>query len=54
MAFQNRRVILTGMPSGMGVSLQPPRYHQWEDAIEVEIEGLGVVRNRMVIGADQL
>lgn len=41
-------VILTGSPGGVGKSFTPPRYLQPGDVVEVEISGLGVLRNTIV------
>lgn len=41
-------VILTGTPSGVGAARTPPRYLRPGDIVEVEIEGLGVLRNAVV------
>ena len=38
-------VILTGTPSGVGVFRDPRLYLQGGDVVEVEIEGIGVLRN---------
>ncbi|EJZ18563.1 putative fumarylacetoacetate (FAA) hydrolase [Rhizobium sp. Pop5] len=38
-------VIVTGTPKGFGSSLQPPRFLQVGDVVEVELEGIGVLRN---------
>jgi 2-keto-4-pentenoate hydratase/2-oxohepta-3-ene-1,7-dioic acid hydratase in catechol pathway len=38
-------VILTGTPAGVGTARQPPRYLQPGDIYEVEIEGIGTLRN---------
>jgi 2-keto-4-pentenoate hydratase/2-oxohepta-3-ene-1,7-dioic acid hydratase in catechol pathway len=38
-------VILTGTPAGVGFSRKPPRYLKPGDVVEVEIEGIGVLRN---------
>ena len=43
-------VILTGTPSGVGHGRTPPRYLRDGDVVEVEIEGVGVLRNRVVDG----
>lgn len=40
-------VILTGTPSGVGMARKPPRYLRDGDVVEVEIEGIGVLRNRV-------
>jgi len=38
-------VIVTGTPGGVGWSRKPPRFMVPGDVVEVEIEGLGVLRN---------
>lgn len=38
-------VILTGTPSGVGAARTPPRFLKNGDVVEVEITGLGVLRN---------
>lgn len=40
-------VILTGTPDGVGNARQPPEYLQDGDLLESEIQGLGVLRNRV-------
>jgi 2-keto-4-pentenoate hydratase/2-oxohepta-3-ene-1,7-dioic acid hydratase in catechol pathway len=39
-------LIFTGTPSGVGMGRQPPVYLKPGDVTEVEIEGIGVLRNR--------
>lgn len=41
-------VIVTGTPAGVGFGRKPPRYMQPGDTVEVEIEGIGVLRNPIV------
>ncbi|HEX8758001.1 MAG TPA: fumarylacetoacetate hydrolase family protein [Steroidobacteraceae bacterium] len=41
-------VILTGTPSGAGARLDPPRYLVPGDVVEVEVSGVGVLRNEVV------
>ncbi len=41
-------VIFTGTPPGVGMAHKPPRFLQPGDVCEVEIQGLGVLRNRFV------
>ena len=41
-------VILTGTPAGVGAAKDPPRYLRDGDVVEVEVEGVGVLRNRVV------
>jgi 2-keto-4-pentenoate hydratase/2-oxohepta-3-ene-1,7-dioic acid hydratase in catechol pathway len=43
-------VIFTGTPSGVGFVREPPVYLKPGDVVEVEIEGLGVLRNPVVGG----
>jgi len=41
-------IILTGTPGGVGHARKPPRYLQAGDVVEVGIEGIGELRNRVV------
>lgn len=41
-------VIVTGTPAGVGFSRKPPRFMKPGDVVEVEIEGIGVLRNPIV------
>jgi 2-keto-4-pentenoate hydratase/2-oxohepta-3-ene-1,7-dioic acid hydratase in catechol pathway len=43
-------VILTGTPSGVGAGRTPPVFLQPGDSVEVEIDGIGVLRNGVVAG----
>ena len=38
-------VIVTGTPGGVGWSKKPPRFMVPGDVVEVEIEGIGILRN---------
>jgi 2-keto-4-pentenoate hydratase/2-oxohepta-3-ene-1,7-dioic acid hydratase in catechol pathway len=40
-------VILTGTPSGVGAAQVPPRWLQDGDVVEITIEGIGTLRNRV-------
>lgn len=40
-------VIMTGTPGGVGMARKPPVYLKNGDIVEVEITGLGVLRNRV-------
>jgi acylpyruvate hydrolase len=40
-------LIATGTPAGVGMAAKPPRYLGVGDEVVVEIEGLGVLRNRV-------
>jgi 2-keto-4-pentenoate hydratase/2-oxohepta-3-ene-1,7-dioic acid hydratase in catechol pathway len=41
-------VIVTGTPTGAGARFDPPRYLKPGDVIEVEAEGVGVLRNGVI------
>ena len=41
-------VIATGTPSGVGISMKPPRMLKAGDVVRVEIDGLGELRNEIV------
>jgi 2-keto-4-pentenoate hydratase/2-oxohepta-3-ene-1,7-dioic acid hydratase in catechol pathway len=41
-------VIVTGTPSGAGARLNPPRYLQPGDQVEVEVARVGVLRNTVI------
>ena len=43
-------LIYTGTPPGVGVARKPPVYLKAGDVVEVEIDGLGVLRNPVVAG----
>jgi 2-keto-4-pentenoate hydratase/2-oxohepta-3-ene-1,7-dioic acid hydratase in catechol pathway len=38
-------VIITGTPGGVGAARKPPVFMQPGDVFEVEIEGMGILRN---------
>lgn len=41
-------LIITGTPSGVGAAMDPPRFLQPGDTVECEIEGIGLLQNRIV------
>jgi 2-keto-4-pentenoate hydratase/2-oxohepta-3-ene-1,7-dioic acid hydratase in catechol pathway len=41
-------VISTGTPGGVGSRRNPPRFLKAGDTVEVEISGIGVLRNPIV------
>jgi 2-keto-4-pentenoate hydratase/2-oxohepta-3-ene-1,7-dioic acid hydratase in catechol pathway len=47
-------VIVTGTPTGAGARFDPPRYLKPGDVIEVEAEGVGVLKNGVVDEAPQI
>ena len=38
-------IIATGTPTGAGIRFEPPRFLQPGDVVEVEVDGVGVLRN---------
>jgi 2-keto-4-pentenoate hydratase/2-oxohepta-3-ene-1,7-dioic acid hydratase in catechol pathway len=40
-------VIATGTPVGVGIGFKPPKYLKRGDAVRIEIDGIGVIENRM-------
>jgi 2-keto-4-pentenoate hydratase/2-oxohepta-3-ene-1,7-dioic acid hydratase in catechol pathway len=40
-------IIATGTPSGVGFARTPPEFLRPGDVVEVEIEGIGVLRNEI-------
>lgn len=41
-------LIATGTPAGVGIGFTPPKYLRPGDVVRVEIDGIGVLENRMV------
>jgi len=41
-------VIQTGTPSGVGLFMEPKGFLKDGDVVEVEVEGVGAIRNRMI------
>jgi 2-keto-4-pentenoate hydratase/2-oxohepta-3-ene-1,7-dioic acid hydratase in catechol pathway len=44
-------LIFTGTPAGVGAGRNPPRFLQPDETVEVEITGLGKLRNPVVLGS---
>jgi 2-keto-4-pentenoate hydratase/2-oxohepta-3-ene-1,7-dioic acid hydratase in catechol pathway len=40
-------IIATGTPSGVGFARQPPEFLQSGDIVECEVEGIGIIRNKV-------
>lgn len=40
-------IISTGTPAGVAMSMKEPRYLKQDDVVEISIEGLGTIRNRI-------
>ena len=51
MTLEPGDVIVTGTPSGVGLSFKPPRFLKPGDVFEIEIEKIGVLRNPVVAEA---
>ena len=41
-------IILTGTPSGVGHARTPPEFMKPGDIMETEVEGIGLLRNKIV------
>jgi 2-keto-4-pentenoate hydratase/2-oxohepta-3-ene-1,7-dioic acid hydratase in catechol pathway len=48
MTLQPGDIIITGTPTGAGARFDPPRYLKPGDSIEVEVNGIGTLRNEVV------
>jgi 2-keto-4-pentenoate hydratase/2-oxohepta-3-ene-1,7-dioic acid hydratase in catechol pathway len=48
MTLEPGDILATGTPSGVGAGFVPPRWLKVGDVIEAEVEGIGVLRNRIV------
>ena len=49
MTLEPGDVIATGTPEGVGFARTPPEYLKAGDVVECEVEGIGVIRNKMVM-----
>ncbi|MBR9841674.1 MAG: fumarylacetoacetate hydrolase family protein [Rhodobacteraceae bacterium] len=45
MTLQPGDIIVTGTPTGAGARFDPPRYLSPGDVVEIEVEGIGLLRN---------
>ena len=54
MTLEPGDVIVMGTPAGVGYARTPPVWMKHGDVIEIEIEGIGILRNEVVAtsGAD--
>ena len=48
MTLEPGDLIATGTPSGVGAGFVPPRWLKPGDVVEAEVEGIGILRNRIV------
>jgi 2-keto-4-pentenoate hydratase/2-oxohepta-3-ene-1,7-dioic acid hydratase in catechol pathway len=51
MTLEPGDIIATGTPDGVGFAMEPPVFLVDGDVMEVEIEGIGILRNRVAISA---
>ncbi len=49
MTLEPGDIIATGTPSGVGDSRKPPRYLKEGDIVEVQVDGVGTLRNTVVL-----
>lgn len=40
--------VMTGTPSGVGLFMEPQEFLRDGDVVEIEVEKIGVIRNRVV------
>ncbi|MDJ0612513.1 MAG: fumarylacetoacetate hydrolase family protein [Rhizobiaceae bacterium] len=45
MTLQPGDIIVTGTPTGSGARLDPPQYLKPGDVVEIEVDGIGILRN---------
>ncbi|NLJ47500.1 MAG: fumarylacetoacetate hydrolase family protein, partial [Treponema sp.] len=50
MTLEAGDVLVTGTPSGVGMARKPPLFMKPGDVCEVEIDGIGILRNPVVEG----
>jgi 2-keto-4-pentenoate hydratase/2-oxohepta-3-ene-1,7-dioic acid hydratase in catechol pathway len=48
MTLEPGDIISTGTPAGVAMSMKEPRYLKDGDTVEITIEKLGTIRNRIV------
>ena len=51
MTLEPGDIVSTGTPAGVGLFRRPPVFLQPGDVVELEIEGIGVLRNPVVASA---
>jgi 2-keto-4-pentenoate hydratase/2-oxohepta-3-ene-1,7-dioic acid hydratase in catechol pathway len=49
-----RCVIMTGTPSGVGWFMKPSGLLKHRDVVEINIDGIGTIKNRMVFDSETL
>jgi 2-keto-4-pentenoate hydratase/2-oxohepta-3-ene-1,7-dioic acid hydratase in catechol pathway len=48
MTLEPGDIIATGTPEGVGLGRTPPEYLRDGDLVETEVEGIGIMKNRIV------
>ena len=48
MTLEPGTVVATGTPGGVGVAMKPPKFLVVDDAVRIEIEGIGWIENRVI------
>jgi len=48
MTLEPGDIIATGTPAGVGSGFNPPKFLQTGDVIEVEIKGIGKIKNTVI------
>jgi 2-keto-4-pentenoate hydratase/2-oxohepta-3-ene-1,7-dioic acid hydratase in catechol pathway len=48
MTIEEGDIISTGTPAGVAMSMKEPKYLKDGDIVEISIENLGTIRNRVV------
>jgi 2-keto-4-pentenoate hydratase/2-oxohepta-3-ene-1,7-dioic acid hydratase in catechol pathway len=48
LTLQPGDIIATGTPAGVGIGFDPPKYLKGGDVVRVEIDGIGILENRVV------
>jgi len=51
MTLEPGDIIATGTPEGVGFKRKPPIFLRHDDIVEVEVQGIGILRNRVVRNA---
>ncbi|MBI3895347.1 MAG: fumarylacetoacetate hydrolase family protein [Acidobacteria bacterium] len=49
MSLEAGDIISTGTPEGVGLGRTPPEFLKEDDLVEAEVEGIGILRNRVVV-----
>ncbi|KAK5047213.1 hypothetical protein LTR84_006735 [Exophiala bonariae] len=52
MTLRKGTVIMTGTPNGVAAFLQPRNWLKNDDVVKIEIEGIGIIENKMVVASE--